>query len=60
MKVQGRLILDDRVVGGRITVEGDRISAVELDDNDDPIVKDQAAPNLHETDSSTSNRTSSA
>ena len=36
MKVRGRLVLDDRVVGGRITVEGDRISAVELDDNDDP------------------------
>jgi len=36
MNVRGRLVLDDRVVGGRITVEGDRISAVELDDNDDP------------------------
>ena len=36
MKVWGRLVLDDRVVGGRITVEGDRISAVELDDNEDP------------------------
>ena len=36
MRVRGRLVLDDRVVGGRITIEENRISAVELDDNDDP------------------------
>ena len=35
MKVQGRLILDDRIVGGQITVEGDRISSVELDEHVD-------------------------
>ena len=35
MKVRGRLILDDRIVGGQITVEGDRISSVELDEHVD-------------------------
>jgi N-acetylglucosamine-6-phosphate deacetylase len=30
--VSGRLVLDDRIVGGRIAIEGGRIAAVELDD----------------------------
>ena len=33
MNVRGRLILDDRIVGGQITIEGDRISSVELDEH---------------------------
>jgi N-acetylglucosamine-6-phosphate deacetylase len=31
-ELRGRLVLDDRVVAGRIAVEGDRILAVDLDD----------------------------
>jgi N-acetylglucosamine-6-phosphate deacetylase len=30
--VSGRLVLDDRVAGGRIAIEGERIAAVDLDD----------------------------
>ena len=36
MKVRGRLILDDRIVVGQITLEGDEISSLELEENDDP------------------------
>lgn len=31
--VSGRLVLDDRVAGGRITIEGGRIAAIALDDD---------------------------
>ena len=32
--ISGRLVLDDRVAGGRITIEDGRITAVDLDDGD--------------------------
>ncbi|MDP9482273.1 MAG: hypothetical protein M3P84_03520, partial [Chloroflexota bacterium] len=40
--VNGRLVLDDRVASGRITIEGGRITAVELEDaeprGEDPYI----------------------